>query len=53
MPTILEIVFRLFSFFGSSLAHVQPDVQLFEVYDIGDDGVDDLSYHNLPNFKQL
>ena len=43
----------IFLFFGSSLAHVQPDLQLFELYDIGDDGVDDLSYHNLPNFKQL
>ena len=26
---------------------------LFEVDDIGHDGDDDLSYHYLPNFKQL
>ena len=36
-------------FLGSSLAHVQPELQLFEVYDSGDDGDGDLSYHYLPN----
>ena len=33
--------------------HVQPELHLFEVYDIGNDGDDDLSHHYLPNFKQL
>ena len=40
-----------FPFFGSSLAHLEPELELFEVDDIGDDGDDDLSYHYLPNFK--
>ena len=42
-----------FPFLGSSLAHLEPKLELFEVDDIGDDGDDDLSYHYLPNFKQL
>ena len=29
-------------FFGSSLAHLEPELELFEVDDIGDDGDDDL-----------
>ena len=49
MPFILEFVFRWFSFFASSLAHLQPELQLFEVDDIGDDSDDDY----LPNFKPL
>ena len=32
------------SFFGSSLAHLEPEQELFEVDDIGDDGEDDLSH---------
>ena len=28
--------------FGSSLAHLEPELELFEVDDIGDDGDDDL-----------
>ena len=35
------------------LAHLEPDVELFEVDDVGDDGDDDLLHHYLPNFKQL
>ena len=35
------------------LAHLEPDLELFEVDAIGEDGDDDLSYHYLPNFKQL
>ena len=31
-----------FPFFGSSLAHLEPELELFEVDDIGDDGDDDL-----------
>ena len=50
---VAKIVFRWFSFFGSSLAHLEPELQLFEVNDIGDDGDNDLSYHYLPNFKRL
>ena len=42
-----------FPFFGSSLAHLEPDLELFEVDAIGNDGDDDLSYHYHPNFKQL
>ena len=38
-------------FFGSSLAHLEPGLELFEVDAIGDD--DDLSHGYLPNFKQL
>ena len=53
VPIILEIIFEWFSFFGSSLAHPEPELELFEVDDIGDDGDDDFSYHYLPNFKQL
>ena len=53
MPIIVEIVFRWFSFFGSSLAHLEPELELFEVDDIGNDGDDDLLYYYLPNFKQL
>ena len=40
-PIILEIVFRWFSFFGSSQAHLEPELELFEVDDIGDDGDDE------------
>ena len=35
------------------LAHLEPEQELFEVDDIGDDGDDDLWHHYLPNFKQL
>ena len=35
------------------LAHLEPELGLFEVDDIGDDGDDDLWPHYLPNFKQL
>ena len=38
----------IFLFFGSSLAHLELELELFEV---GDDGEDDLSLHHLPNFK--
>ena len=38
--------------FGFSLAHLEPELELFEVDDI-DDGDDDLWPHYLPNFKQL
>ena len=34
------------------LAHLEPELELFEVEDIGDDGVDNLSYHYLPNCFQ-
>ena len=35
------------------LDHLEPELELFEVDDIGDDGDDDLWHHYLPNFKQL
>ena len=35
------------------LAHLEPELELFEVDDIGDDGDDDLWHHYLPNFEQL
>ena len=38
----------IFHFFSSSLALLEPELELFEVDDIGDDGDDDLSYHYLP-----
>ena len=41
-----------FPFLGSSLAHLEPKLQLFEVDDHGDAGNDDLSHHHLQNFKQ-
>ena len=34
------------------LAHLEPELELFEVDDIGDDGDDDLSYHYLLNCKK-
>ena len=42
-----------FSFFGTSLAYLEPEQELFELDDIGNDGGDDLSHHYLPNLKQL
>ena len=41
VPIILEIVFGWFSFFWF-LAYLEPELELFEVDDIGDDGDDDL-----------
>ena len=52
-PSSWKLYVDDFLFFGSSLAHIEPELELFEVDDIGDDGDDDLSYHYLPNFKQL
>ena len=49
----------IFLFFGSSLAHLEPELELFEVWEFGSLGVDaigdddDLSHVYLPNFKQL
>ena len=40
----------IFLVFGSSLAHIEPELELFD--DISDDGDDDLSYHYLPNFRR-
>ena len=37
----------IFYFFSSSLP-LEPELELFDVDDIGDDGDDDLSYHYLP-----
>ena len=39
--------------FALVLAHLEPELGLFEVDDIGDVGDDDLWHHYLPNFKQL
>ena len=43
VPIILEIAFRWFSFFSSSpaQAHLELELELFEVDDIGDDDDDD------------
>ena len=41
-----------FLLFGSSLAHLEPGLELFVVDDIGDDGDDDLSHHYHPNFEE-
>ena len=43
----------IFLFFGPSLGRLEPELELFEVDDIGDDGDDDLLHHYLPNFQQL
>ena len=44
----------------STLFHLEPELELFELDDIGgddgddgDNGDDDLSYHYIPIFKQL
>ena len=44
----------------STLFHLEPELELFELDDIGgddgddgDNGDDDLSYHYIPTFKQL
>ena len=37
----------IFLVFGTSLAHLKPELKLFD--DFGDDGDDDLSRHYLPN----
>ena len=37
----------------TALAHLEPELKLFEVDDFDDDGDDELSHHYLPNFKQL
>ena len=51
---ILEIVLRwLTPFLGSSLAHLEPELELLEVDDIGNDAKDDLSHSHIPSFKQL
>ena len=42
----------IFLLFGSSLAYLEPELELFLVDDIGDDGDDDLSHHYLPNFEE-
>ena len=33
------------------LPHLEPELELFEAGDIGNDGDDDLSHHYLPNIK--
>ena len=33
------------------LPHLEPERELFEAGDIGNDGDDDLSHHYLPNIK--
>ena len=41
-PSSWKLYLDDFPFFGSSLAHLEPELELFEVDDIGDDGDDDL-----------
>ena len=41
-PSSWKLYVDDFPFFGSSLAHLEPELKLFEVDDIGDDGDDDL-----------
>ena len=46
----------IFLFFSSSLAHLEPKLELFEVWEFGVDAIgddDDFSHVYLPNFKQL
>ena len=46
-PSPWKLYLDDFPFFGSSLAHLKPELELFEVDDIGDEGDDDLSYYLL------
>ena len=46
-PSSWKLYLDDFPFFGSSLAYLEPELKLFEVYDIGDHNDDDLSYHYL------
>ena len=41
----------IFLFFGFPLARLEPELELFEVDDIGDDGDDDLSHHYHLNYS--
>ena len=41
-PSLWKLNVDDFPFLGSSLAHLEPELELFEVDDIGDDGNDDL-----------
>ena len=52
-PSSWKLYLGDFPIFGSPLAHLEPELKLFEVDDFGDDGDDDLSHHYHPNFKQL
>ena len=52
-PSSWKLYVDDFPFFSSSLACLEPKLELFEVDDISDDGDDDLLYHYLANFKQL
>ena len=47
-PSSKKLYLDEFSFFGSSLADLVPDLELFEIDDNGDSGDDDLSHHHLP-----
>ena len=49
-PSSWKLYVDDFPFFGSSLAHLEPKLELFEVWDDGDD---DLSHHYLLYFNQL
>ena len=49
-PSSWNLYLDDFPFFGSPLAHLEPELELFEVWDDGDD---DLSHHYLPNFKHF
>ena len=49
-PSSWKLYVDDFLFLGSPLAHLELELELFEVWDDGDD---DSSHHYLPNFKQL
>ena len=49
-PSPWKLYLDDFPFFYSSLAHLEPELELFEVDEIGGDGDDDLSYNHLSNF---
>ena len=51
-PSSWKLYLDDFPFFGSSLAHLEPELDDI-VDEIGDDGDDELSHHYLPYFKQL
>ena len=52
-PSFWKLYVDYFFGEGSSIAHIEPELELFEADDISNDDDDDLSLHYLPNFKQL
>ena len=52
-PSSWKLYLDDFPCFGSSLAHLELKLKMFEVDDDGDNGDDDMSHHHRPNFEHL